>query len=124
MRRFAVGSFFVLHGLAHVPLGLSARAAPDGIAAAFPASLSLALATGLFLVAASGFFSGGLGRWGVPGLRLVWAPLVRLAVLGSALLVVLFERPSVWTVLGLVLDGVALSLAAPERQAGPLRRAA
>lgn len=110
MRRFGVGLFLVLHGLAHAAAGTAAQDAPRGIAAALPAGARELLATLLFIVAMPGFVAAGFGVWGTLGLRRIWAPLTSTAVLGSALLLALYSPPSTQLVVGLGLDAAALAL--------------
>ena len=110
MRRFAIGLFLVLHGLAHAAAGTAAQDVPRGIAAALPAGASAPFATLLFIVAMPGFVAAGFGVWGVVGLRRIWGPLTSSAVMASALLIAFYSPPPAQVVAGLVLDGVALAL--------------
>lgn len=99
--RVIVGLLLILHGLAHVALGMAAQ----------DAGSSVALSTALFLVATPGFVAAGFGAWGVRGLRSIWGGLVKASVLASILLVVFCAPPTSRALVALLLDAVLLALA-------------
>lgn len=109
MRRFAIGCFLLMHGLAHAAIGMAAqdmaRRAP------FYPELRVALATLLFAVAAPGFVAAGLGSWGVVGLARFRSTVVRAAAAASALLLLGFMRRFSESAIGLGLDVLALAIA-------------
>jgi hypothetical protein len=113
MRRFAIGLFFVLHGLAHAAIGMTAQDAPHGLALAFGPGLRVALATTLFVIAMPGFVAAGFGHWGVVGIRHWWRTLARVAAGGSLLLLLFFSTSPAEAIAGLVLDAVAVALTDP-----------
>jgi hypothetical protein len=95
MRRIAIGSLLVLHGLAHSSLGVwsSAFGSPW-------------IVTPLWLAAQLGFMVAGIGVLGVPWARRVWRKAAILGALGSVLLMSLFVHPVLlW---GVVIDAVVL----------------
>ena len=95
MKRIAVGSLLVLHGLAHSSLGVwsSAFGSPWVV-------------TPLWLAAQLGFMVAGLGVLGVPWARSVWRRAAIAGALGSALLMILYVHPvMLW---GLTLDAIIL----------------
>ena len=112
VRRFIIGSFFLLHGAAHAVVGIRPhdvlRHPPGGTgsAGAFAASALFAIAFGCFAQA-------GLGAWGLVGLRQIWRPLARIGVAAYALLLFFFITPSLRFAIGIFLDVGALLLADP-----------
>lgn len=110
--RKAIGLLLVLHGLAHIALGMAAQDEPvHGLARFLPEGLRGVVATALFLLVTPGFVAAGFGVWNVPGLRRIWFTLVKVGVLSSFVLVA-FTAPSGFRLLtGIVLDLVVLALA-------------
>lgn len=95
MRRFAIGSLFVLHGLAHSSLGVWS----SGLGSSW-------IVTPLWLAAQLGFMVAGIGVLGVPWARRVWRRAAILGALGSVLLMSFFVHPLLlW---GVVIDAVVL----------------
>jgi hypothetical protein len=111
MRRFAIGLFFVLHGLAHAAAGMAAQDVPGGVEVAFGFGVRVVLATTLFAIATPGFVAAGFGTWGVVGLERWWRVAARSAAVASALLLILFPRGLVDTAIGLAFDVLALLIA-------------
>ena len=110
------GLFVVFHGLAHTAAGMAAQDVPQGLAASWlPAAWATWLATACFLLATPGFVAAGFGFLRVAGLTRYWQPLVRLAALGSALLLTLFSRSLLESGSGLVLDAMLVASTWPSR---------
>ena len=110
MRRFWVGLFLVLHGLAHAAFGMAAQDLPGIPGHALSGPPRVWLATALFLGAMPGFMAAGFGRWGVIGLRHHWQSFAYGAIAASAALLVIFPRGLLATALGLAFDAIALLL--------------
>ena len=94
-----LGSFFVLHGLAHAAVGI--WAAETG---------RWWLVASLWELAMVGFIVGGLGALGVAGLRDLWRALTLVAASASILL--FLSAPNSAFLLGVGIDVTALSLVA------------
>jgi len=116
MMRFLIGSFLVLHGLAHAAAGMAAQDARSG---SFGIG-RVAVATILFLLATPGFVAAGLGAYGVMGFEKRWPALVEAAAVASALLFLLGDMGVIEASFGLTFDVLALVLAEtvtlPERR--------
>jgi hypothetical protein len=118
MRRIAIGSLLLLHGLAHSSLGVwsSAFGSPWVV-------------TPVWLAAQLGFMVAGRGVLGLPWARRVWRRAAIVGALGSVLLMSLFVHPVLlW---GVVIDAVVLFVGIrwreptlpAHRDAAPLERA-
>ena len=95
MRRIAIGSLLVLHGLAHSSLGVWSA----GFGSPW-------IVTPLWLTAQLGFMVAGIGVLGVPWARRIWRRAAILGALGSVLLMSFFVHPVLlW---GVVIDAVVL----------------
>ena len=116
MKRFLIGSFLVVHGLAHAAMGMAAQ---DARAGSFGVART-AVATVLFLLATPGFVAAGLGVYGVASLEKRWTALVEAAAVASAILFLLVGRGVIEASFGLAFDVLALVLAEtvtlPERR--------
>lgn len=111
MRRFSVGLFLVLHGLAHAAFGMAAQDLPGVAGNALSGPPRVWLATLLFLGATPGFMAAGLGSWGTIGLARHWRTLAYGATTASIALLLMFPRGLMTTLLGVGFDAVALLLA-------------
>jgi hypothetical protein len=110
--RFGLGLLLILHGLAHVAVGMAAQDDPHhGLARWLPPRVAVAIGTGLFLTVTPGFVAAGLGAWNLFGLRRIWAPLVKVCVLASFALFALTAPSALRLGIGLTLDLVVLALA-------------
>jgi hypothetical protein len=108
--RKALGLLLVLHGLAHIALGMAAQDDPThGLARWLPAGLRVLVATALFVVVTPGFVAAGFGAWNVPGLARIWFPLVRVAVLASFVLLAFTAASGSRLVVALVIDLLVLA---------------
>lgn len=99
--RAVIGLLLILHGLAHIALGMAAQ----------DAGSTVILSTALFLVVTPGFVAAGFGAWGVRGLSAIWGGLVKASVFASILLVVFCAPPASRSLVALLLDAVLLALA-------------
>lgn len=110
MRRFAIGLFLILHGLAHSAFGMAAQDLPGRAGYALSGPPRMWLATILFLAATPGFMAAGLGHWGVVGLAPYRRPITHSAVAASVGLLVLFPRGVATTAIGLLIDAAVAFL--------------
>jgi len=94
-----LGSFFILHGLAHAAVGI--WAAETG---------RWWLIASLWELAMVGFIAAGLGAWGVAGLRDLWKALTTVAASASILL--FLSSPHAAFLFGIGIDISALALVA------------
>ncbi len=111
MRRFVVGLFLVLHGLAHAAFGMAAQDLPGVAGNALSGPPRAWLATALFLGATPGFMAAGFGRLGTVGLARHWRTLAYGATIASVALLLMFPLGFTITLAGLSFDALALLLA-------------